>query len=147
MHSNIHRYSDWYIVSRVYEMCFLLLLKLYILKLNACFKHNNMPDLQMHFIHYYQTIHNVVSLHSDICASCRMRKRGPNGMPIFCKRSSPKYGSSIIPTRSASNRFAYFWWWEKVTHEISKMIFAVNFEFKISNLTYFVSQWSQKKPH
>lgn len=49
-----------------------------------------------------------MSLHNEICASCKMRKRGPNGMPIFCKRSSPKYGNSIIPTRSASKRFAYF---------------------------------------
>lgn len=53
-------------------------------------------------------MHKVVSLHSEICASCKIRKRGPNGTPIFCKRSSPKYGNSIIPTRSASNKFAYF---------------------------------------
>lgn len=33
----------------------------------------------------------------------------PSGMPSFCNLSSPKNGNSIIPTRSASKRFAYFY--------------------------------------
>lgn len=38
-----------------------------------------------------------------------MRNLGPNGTPNFCKRSSLKYGNSIMPTLSASNKLAYFY--------------------------------------
>lgn len=67
-------------------------------------------------------------MHNEICASCKMRKRGPSGMPIFCNRSSPKYGSSIIPTRCASNKSAYFW---NMTNEIKQMVKMIVFLAKM----------------
>lgn len=54
------------------------------------------------------TMQRVVSLQTDICASCMIRKRGPRGTPSFCRRSSVKYGNSTIPILSFSNTVAYF---------------------------------------
>lgn len=62
-----------------------------------------------HLSSHHHTMHNVVSLQSEICASCKMRSLGPSGTPNFWRRSSLKYGNSIIPTPSASKSSAYFW--------------------------------------
>lgn len=85
----------------------------------------------------FQTMHNVVSLHSDIWASCRIRNRGPSGTPNFCRRSSPKYGSSIMPTRSASNKLAYFC--ERIKKLIKQPIELMLFYFSILDLLHSLS--------
>lgn len=50
----------------------------------------------------------MLSGRNESCASCKMRIRGPIGIPIFWRRSSVRYGSSIIPIFSWSNSGAYF---------------------------------------
>lgn len=88
----------------------------------------------------FYTIHSVVSLHSDIWASCKIRSLGPSGMPSFCNLSSPKNGNSIIPTRSASKRFAYFW--KKINWRNQKCS-----QKRVYNLTNLVAKFFQKQSH
>lgn len=110
--------SKWYYLNFSTGMCFKYAQKKS--KHDVCVK--SLRDCRLHlilwlgvcpFVRWWcglsYTMHRVVSRHSDIWASCRIRSRGPSGMPIFCSLSSPRYGSSIIPTRSFSKMEAYFW--------------------------------------